>query len=70
MLNQVNAGLKIRPENVVQKPPELRKFEQMETLGLPLWEGGLQDQPHIWLELIGVILRVRDIYRAPAKASK
>lgn len=55
MLNQIKAGLKIRPQDAVEIPPELRKYRQMKQTGLPLWEGGLQDQPHIWLEMLGVI---------------
>ena len=39
----------------MEKPAELQKYEQMKVLGLQVWEGGLQDQPHIWLQMIGVI---------------
>ena len=70
MRNQVKAGLKIRPDQVVEKPPELRKLEQVEAMGLPIWDGGLQDQPHIWLEMVGVMMRVRDVFTAQAKASQ
>jgi hypothetical protein len=70
MLNQLKAGLKIRPDQVVEKPPELKKLEQVEAMGLPLWEGGLQDQPHIWLEMVGVMHRIRKRFEDLAKASQ
>ena len=55
MLNQLKAGLKVAPEERVGKPDELKKYEQMKALGLPIWAGGIQDQPHIWLAEFGVI---------------
>ena len=70
MLNQRMAGLKIRPDEVVQKPPELKKFEQMEATGLPVWDGGLQDQPHIWLEMVGIIVMVKNTFKRLAEANK
>ena len=47
---------------IPEKPEALEKFEQCEALGLPLVAGGLQDQPHIWLMEIGVILNVRNVF--------
>jgi hypothetical protein len=55
MLNQIRAELKVAPEDRHEKPDELKKYEQMKALGLPVWAGGVQDQPHIWLEMIGII---------------
>jgi hypothetical protein len=69
MLNEIKLGLKIRPENVVQMPPELKKFRQIEATGLPVWAGGLQDQPHIWLEMMGVITHIRQLFANLAKAN-
>ena len=70
MLNQRRAGLKIRPDEVVQKPPELVKYEQMLVTGLPMWDGGLQDQPHIWLHMLGVIVNMVTLQETLAKASE
>lgn len=70
MLNEMKLGLKIRPENVVQMPPELKKARQMEATGLPVWDGGLQDQPHIWLEMLGVITHIRKVFDNLAKANQ
>lgn len=50
----------------MEKPAELRKYEQVKALGLPVWEGGLQDQPHIWLEQIGVIEATARLFEAMA----
>jgi hypothetical protein len=55
MLNQLAAGLKISVEERYEMPPELRLYYQMETLHLPVWAGGIQDQPHIWLQMLGAI---------------
>jgi len=70
MLNQLKAGLKIRPNEVVEMPPELKKYKQMKATGLPVWPGGLQDQPHIWLEMIGVIVAVEAVFARLEKAGK
>jgi len=69
MLNQRKAGLKIRPEEVAEKPPELIKYEQMKVTGLPIWAGGLQDQPHIWLLMMGVIHNTLTIFEVIDRAS-
>jgi hypothetical protein len=55
MLNQLRAGLEVAPEERFGKPDELKKYEQMKALGIPVLAGGVQDQPHIWLEMVGVI---------------
>jgi len=34
-----------------EKPDELKKYEQMKALGLPVWAEVCKDQPHIWLEM-------------------
>lgn len=55
MLNQLRAGLRVAPEERFSKPDELKKYEQMKALGIPVWAGGVQDQPHIWLLEFSVI---------------
>jgi len=70
MLTQMSFGLKIRPDEVVEKPLELKKYQQMEATGLPMWAGGLQDQPHIWLEMMGVIRHMIEIRKNLARANK
>jgi hypothetical protein len=55
MLNQLAAGLRLAPEERYEMPPELRKYYQMQETGLAIWEGGLDDQPHIWLQMLGVL---------------
>lgn len=55
MLNQLAAGLRLSVEERYEMPPELRKFYQMEATHLSVWEGGLEDQPHIWLLMLGVL---------------
>lgn len=42
----------------------------MKSTGLPVWAGGLQDQPHIWLEMIGVIEAVQTVFDNIARANQ
>jgi hypothetical protein len=44
---------------VPEKPEALILLEQCEALGLPLVEGGLVDQPHLWLEEVAVVRDVK-----------
>jgi hypothetical protein len=59
-------GLEEIKANARSKPPEMPEaliiYKQCEALGLPLAEGGLLDQPHIWLLEVGVIKQVTDIF--------
>lgn len=64
-LNEIKAGLKVK--SLIPKPPELIKFEQSRILNLPLWAGGLQDQPHIWLEMFSVISNTLTVFDAIEK---
>ena len=70
MLNQIRAGLKVKVEDQVPKPPELEKYEQMRVTGLPLVAGGLQDQPHIWLQMVGVISKTLELFDTLARKSQ
>jgi hypothetical protein len=70
MLNQLKAGLKVRVEERVEKPAELVKYQQMKSTGLPLWAGGVQDQPHIWLYQVLVIEDVIEVFRKLDEASR
>lgn len=51
-------------------PPELKKYRQMKATGLPVWAGGLQDQPHIWLEMVGVIEAIQAVFDNLARANQ
>lgn len=48
---------------IPQKPEALILWEQCQRLNLPLVEGGLEDQPHIWLEEIAVIEDVKQEFQ-------
>lgn len=37
------------------KPEAMVIYEQMQTLGVPLIGGGLLDQPHIFMQEMGVV---------------
>lgn len=70
MLNLLKAGLKVAPDERQDKPDELKKYEQMKALGLPVWAGGIQDQPHIWLEMVGVIENTIKLFEVMSRASE
>jgi|WetSurSiteA1Bulk_404760.scaffolds.fasta_scaffold361165_1 hypothetical protein len=59
--NERLAGLK---SDYVQKPIELIKMEQVQALGIPLVEGGLSDQPHIWIYEYAICNRVKTMIMA------
>jgi len=69
MLNQLAAGLKISVEERYEMPPELKKYYQMKETGLAVWAGGLQDQPHIWLQMLGAISSTVKTFEALRKQS-
>jgi len=54
-LNERRAGVKIKPEDIVPKPAALVRYEQARDLGIPYVNGGLVDQPYIWMQEHGVI---------------
>lgn len=47
----------------VSKPTALIYYEMTIELGIPLVDGGIMDQPHIWLQMIGVIKHRESIWR-------
>ncbi len=47
-LNELRAGA-LSIEKMPPKPAILRMYELVKSTGLPLVEGALMDQPHIWL---------------------
>jgi hypothetical protein len=60
-ISQAKAGLNVE----IPVPPDaFVKLQQCRALGLPLYDGGLMDQPHIWLLEIGVIENVQRIFDA------
>ena len=53
-LNEIRAGLKVK--NPIDKPGYLREWELCRERRVMKWEGGLDDQPYLWLreqEIIG-----------------
>lgn len=53
--NEIRAGGKIKPEELLEKPEALARFEQARDLGVPYVAGGLLDQPFWWVQEHGVI---------------
>jgi hypothetical protein len=47
---------------VPEKPEALVRYQQCKLLGLQLVEGGLLDQPHIWLQEVAVVAETEALY--------
>jgi hypothetical protein len=49
---------------VPEKPYALKLYEQIQELGLPLWSGGLLDQPYIWLQEYKICSEITAVFKA------
>ena len=47
---------------VPEKPQALVLYQQCKSLGFHLVEGGLVDQPHIWLQEVAVVADIEALY--------
>lgn len=54
-LNEISLGLKPKPEDRIEKPQALVRYELTKELVVPYVAGGLQDQPFIWIKEHSVI---------------
>lgn len=59
-LNEIRMGTGATPK---PKPDALIYYEMTVELGIPLVSGGIMDQPHIWLQMIGVIRQRQSVWR-------
>lgn len=69
-INELRAGA-LAIDKVPPKPAILRAYELVKSTGLPLVEGALMDQPHIWLrqyELVDATKKMWDAINALADA--
>ena len=69
-INELRAGA-LAIEKVPPKPAILRMYELVRNTGLPLVEGALMDQPHIWLrqyEMVDATRKMWDAINAMADA--
>jgi hypothetical protein len=61
-INEIKAGL--MPEKLPEKPVAYIFYEQCKELNLPLIEGGIMDQPHIWLMQWAVCMQREALWRS------
>jgi hypothetical protein len=54
-LNEIQAGLAVKLEDRVPKPEALIRYEMAESLRMPYVDGGLMDQPWIWVQEHAVV---------------
>jgi len=52
----------VQKVTIPDKPEALILWQQCRELDMPLVDGGLEDQPHIWLEEISIILEVQHVF--------
>lgn len=57
-------GLKVE---IPEKPEALVLYQQCKTMGIPLVEGGLLDQPYYWMQEYAVIMDIEALYQALAQ---
>lgn len=65
VLNQLREGLNVTP---LEKPEAFLFWEQTQATGLHLVEGGLLDQPYIWMQELAVVNNVIEIHKAARQA--
>jgi hypothetical protein len=49
---------------IPDRPEALTLWEKCQWLGLPLMEGGLADQPHLWIEEVAVVRDIQELFKA------
>lgn len=54
-------GLHAKPP---EKPEALILYQQMEVLHIPVWDGGLMDQPYILMQEFAVVNNVKNLFEA------
>ena len=58
------------PKSIPDKPEALILYEQTRTLGVPLFAGGVVDQPHIWMQAYKVIDDTVKVFEALERANE
>jgi len=58
----------IPPEERIEKPEALRRFEERKAMGIPYRSGGWLDQPFIWVQEDGVIVKFLELWQAINKS--
>lgn len=60
-LNEILAGLNRKPP---EKPEALILWEKCQAMGVQLVDGGLIDQPFIWLQEVRVVIEISSLHKA------
>jgi len=64
-LNQIKEGVNVK---IPDKPEALLLLQKCRAIGVPLVEGGLIDQPFIWLQEVAVVTEVTQLFEMLEKA--
>lgn len=71
MLTEAFAGTPMaQPAEPIEKPDALVLTQQMLSTGKLLLEGGLLDQPHIFMREYKICVDLMEVYAALARANK
>jgi hypothetical protein len=63
----VRAGFRVK---IPEKPEALILTEQCQDLGLPLVQGGVEDQPYIWMKEYAICIQTKALFDAINKAQE
>jgi len=63
----VRLGLRTK---IPDKPEALILTEQCQDLGLPLVQGGVEDQPYIWMREYALCVQTKALFEAINKAQE
>ena len=66
-LNEIKMGIR---NKIPPRPKSLVEYERCQDLGLPLVEGGVMDQPYIWLQEIAVITEQKQLFELLEKRQR
>lgn len=47
---------------VPEKPEALVLYQRVQALGIPPVEGGIEDQPHIWMQELAVVRDTEELF--------
>ena len=59
-INEIRMGLRTK---MPKRPDALVQYERCQALGLPLVDGGIIDQPYIWLQELAVIIEQETLFK-------
>ena len=60
----------LKPKEIPEKPEALDLFQQCQMMGIPLVEGGVLDQPHIWAREYRIVYQEKNRFERLADQAR